>query len=115
LLLTTSLGVSVLVSLGSSTFGTSGFLGSSTLVFLTVRTPPFVVTLTVNTSSVALYPFGATISVTLYSPSSNLSDRATPLSFDVSSKLLPSFSILNLAPARPFPVLESTFLILSLP
>ena len=119
--------------LGSSTFGVSGFLGSSTLgssgffgssifgvstfslVFLMVRTPPLLVTLTENSSLVALYPFGAVISVTLYSPSSSLSDSAIPSSLDVSSKLLSPLVTLNLAPARPFPVSESTFLILSLP
>ena len=101
----------------SGLFGVSGLLGVSgfSLVFLIVRTPPSLVTFTVNTSLVALYPLGAVTSVTLYSPSSNLSDNAIPLSFDVSSKLLSPFVTLNLAPARPFPVSESTFLILSLP
>ena len=80
-----------------------------------VRTPPLLVTLTENSSLVALYPFGAVISVTLYSPSSSLSDSAIPSSLDVSSKLLSPLVTLNLAPARPFPVSESTFLILSLP
>ena len=80
-----------------------------------VRTPPLLVTLTGNSSLVALYPFGAVISVTLYSPSSSLSDSAIPSSLDVSSKLLSPLVTLNLAPARPFPVSESTFLILSLP
>lgn len=97
--------------------GSSGFLGSSffSLVFLIVSTPPLLVTSTVYTSSVDLYPSGAVISVTLYSPSSRLSDSAIPLSLDVSSKLLSPLVILNLAPASPLPVSESTFLILNLP
>ena len=102
---------------GSGLLGSSGFLGSSffSLVFLIVSTPPLLVTLTVYTSSVALYPSGAVISVTSYSPSSRLSDNAIPLSLDVSSKLLSPLVILNFAPASPFPVSESTFLILNLP
>ena len=117
-------GVSVFLGssgfLGCSTFGTSGFLGSGllgssglfgvsgcsgflgssffSLVFLIVSTPPLLVTLTVYTSSVDLYPSGAVISVTSYSPSSRLSDSAIPLSLDVSSKLLSPLVILNLAP-----------------